>query len=382
MKILCRIHQMAANDIVALIPAEVLADIKKEDPAPVFRAYVVGHEGVSAGKVVGEGPMVKRWYSSAIQALFDKLRYGLKLFHNHEETNEHEGRKSIGIVVGKALKYITDRLTVIAITYIKPAFRHLPLDVASIEASVRLSSDSGLYEADVDEITGIALGNSAVNQPGFAGATLLAQVQAFAQLKGGGTMELTIDEVLGFVKSNKVKPSDVFKTDELASDAIVEGLIEAERRKAVAEPWARWKKLKEDQEKVETERTAWEKEKGELLAKIKTADVEIAKTKIPALFEEAKKERKLDENQVKFITARLPKFVPQDASKLKEEFTKHLDSEIDEFEKVAESFGFKRKADGEKDQKVDKKGSEPADRSYEIEDKYLDPAQNPMIPRV
>jgi len=82
--------------------------------------------------------------------------------------------------VGKAIKTIQSKVNAIAITYIYPEYRGLPLDVASIEADVNINPDDSVHDVDVGDITGIALGNSAVEKPGFAGATLLSQIQAFA----------------------------------------------------------------------------------------------------------------------------------------------------------------------------------------------------------
>jgi len=45
---------------------------------------------------------------------------------------------------------------------------------------VNINPDDNVHDVDVGDITGIALGNSAVEKPGFAGATLLSQIQAFA----------------------------------------------------------------------------------------------------------------------------------------------------------------------------------------------------------
>lgn len=180
--IVAKIQQMAASEILNIIPPEIYQQIKQRDSNPLFRAYVVGHEGESGGNVIGVGKVIIQWFNKTIRKLVEKLQFGTKLFHEHNQTNDNEGRMPVGELVGKKLQQIKDKLSAIAIAYIYPEYRTVPLDVASIEADVNLSAEEGAsaFEADVQEITGIALGNSAVDKPGFKHATLLAELQAFA----------------------------------------------------------------------------------------------------------------------------------------------------------------------------------------------------------
>ena len=185
MRIRAKLLHMAESEIKSIIPHDIYSEIKQTDPHPVFRAYVIGHEGEATATWPGVGKIVKNWFSSAINKIAKKLQYGLKIFHNHAETNEHEGRTPIGELVGKTIKTIKDRVNAIAITYIYPQYRNLPLDVASIETTVDIDmNDSGVYGVNVEDVTGIALGNSAVDQPGFSGATLLSELQAMAKKRG------------------------------------------------------------------------------------------------------------------------------------------------------------------------------------------------------
>lgn len=181
MKFTAKLQQMAASEIISIIPTDIYEEIKRKDPHPLFQAYVVGHEGEATGKMVGMGTKVLNWFSSAINKLWQKMKYGTKVFHGHNIDSSHEGRQSIGEVVGKTIKTIKDKVNAIAITYIYPEYRGLPLDVASVEADVRINPDDSVQDVDVGDITGIALGNSAVDKPGFAGATLLSQIQTMAK---------------------------------------------------------------------------------------------------------------------------------------------------------------------------------------------------------
>jgi hypothetical protein len=58
--------------------------------------------------------------------------------------------------------------------------------VASIEAEIDLNVDGkgNIIANDVNNVSAIALGNSEIETPGFAGATLLGQLQAFAKERG------------------------------------------------------------------------------------------------------------------------------------------------------------------------------------------------------
>ena len=178
MKFTAKLQQMASSEIMNIIPNDIYEDIKQRDPHPLFQAYVVGHEGEATGEVVGTGKKILNWFSSAINKIWKKLNYGTKVFHGHNIDSSHEGRQSIGEVVGKAIKTIKDKVNAIAIMYIHPEFRDLPLNVASIEVDMDINPDGNVHDMNVGDITGIALGNSAVDKPGFADAGLLSQIQA------------------------------------------------------------------------------------------------------------------------------------------------------------------------------------------------------------
>lgn len=181
MKFTAKLQHMESSEIIDIIPKDVYEEIKQRDPHPLFQAYIVGHEGEVTGNMVGVGKRVMNWFSSAINKLWEKLQYGTKIFHGHNVDSSHEGRRSIGEVVGKAIKTIKDRVNAIAITYIYPEFRDLGLNIASIEADIKISDDGGVHGVDVGDITGIALGNSAVEKPGFADASLLSSIQAMSK---------------------------------------------------------------------------------------------------------------------------------------------------------------------------------------------------------
>jgi hypothetical protein len=213
---------MADSEIMAMVPADKLADIKAKDGSPLIKAFVVGHEGEARGNLIGMGNVVKRWFRSAIEKLHEKIKGGLQLFHGHAATNDTAGRTPIGEVVGKKLMNVEDQLSTVVACWIYPDFRHLPLDVASIEADIDLRGDNtnSLYVADVGEISGIALGNSQIDTPGFPGATLLGQLQAFAQEKNyldpaqNPFIRLSGDEIPGPIDPEKRRLEELEREEE------------------------------------------------------------------------------------------------------------------------------------------------------------------------
>ena len=362
MRFSATILEMASSEILQHIPANIYEEVKAKDKHPVFRAYVIGHEGISEGKVVGHGNMVKRWYRSAISKIVERLQYGTKVFHAHAETNEHAGRTSIGHIVGKAKEVINDNLSAIAIMYIKPAFADLPLNVASMEADVRLNNDqnSGVFDADVEDITGVALGSSAVDRPGFKDATFLSQIQELAkqsQFQPGGGNMTTISEARDFIKAENLKPSDIFGLGDLTKDPMIEAHIEQAKKTAVKGEYEHRKRdedgFDKTKEKLIEDHKTELKTKDDLLTKLQGENIQ---SKTNGWLVTQKERRGFDEEQVKFITRNIPKFKPEDHEKAEDEFNKFLDDQVDDLN------GIKKDVFGkEPDPKPKVPGSDPKD---------------------
>jgi len=366
-----------------MVGADKIAQIKLADKSPMLKAFVVGHEGEAQGTLIGVGNVVKKWFGDAIEKLSNKINIGLKLFHGHAATNDTEGRVSVGEVVGKNLLNIKDRLSSVVACWIYPAYRHLPLDVASIEADIDLVGDSQdrLYVADVNEISGIALGNSETETPGFPGATLLGQLQAFAEITlNKGDDEMTLAELKKAIQESKFKPSDLYDREAIFADPIISEQVKEKvsnasgynirkLEDAIENSANLTKKLEEAEVKI----TESEKERD-------TLKLESAKAKIGSLFDTQKTERKLDEKQSKFIQNRLGGFTPQKVEDLEKELNAHLDSELKEYKTMSEEvFGIKPETK-EDLVEVDDDITGPVKGGIDKPgNKYLDPAQNPMI---
>jgi len=390
MRIRATLHCMAESEIRSMIPADKLKEIKAKCAKPVFRAYVVGHEGEARGNLVGVGNIVKKWFSDMVQKLNEKIGIGLQLFHGHAETNDTEGRVPIGEVVAKKIMTIKDKLSSVMIGWIFPDYCNLPLDVASIEADVDLEGSikgGNLFVSDVNDITGIALGNSEIETPGFPGATLLGQLQAFAEKQSlkitlfEGENTMTLAELKQAIQESKLQPSDVFSQDVLFADPAIKEQVQ-EKVKSVTgynirkleelteEKVTLTKKLEEANAKIEE----GEKEKKKLV-------LESSKTKVGTLFEAQKTARKLDEKQVKYIQKKLDDFSPEKPEELEKEFNTYLDKKIDEYSEIAKDvFGIEDKDNGKDKGKTG--GTEPNEGGSEDtgdENKYTDPTQNPLI---
>jgi len=186
MRIQAEVREMSQSELANMISSEELARIQRIEEHPKFLGFVIAHEGEARGNVVGVGEMVKRWFKGAIGKLHAKVQAGLKIFSGHGADNSTAGRTPIGEVIGKKLVTVGDRLSSIIAAWIYKPFADLPYDIASIEANIQMEQDKerGLVVVDVENVSAIALGSSALMQPGFAGATLVAALQCFANDHG------------------------------------------------------------------------------------------------------------------------------------------------------------------------------------------------------
>jgi len=378
---------MAADEISGMIPEDVLRRIKYDDPDPLFKAFVIGHPGTAFPKEVGRGSVIVKWIQSAIRSLVDVLKRGTKVFHGHNADSSHEGRTSIGEVVGKALKDIKGKLSAIAAVYIYPAFKNLTLDVASIEADITVDPQSSdtFKAVGVKEITGIALGDSSNEMPAFSGAKLIGELQAFRdqsiQSKKGDDMDkITIDDIRTVIKENSIPPSDLYDRDTLTDDPVVKGHVKAVvKEEGMGEYHARKRTQTESAEKV-TELETKMKERDDEIIKLKKAT---AVTKLADLYKVEKDKRGFDDKQDTFIKSNLKKFEVSDPDKVDEEFSKFLDDQVDDFKVVSKVFGHKV-TDGKSEKKEGEEKETDEDQETDEDDggDGDDEFDNPFLPRV
>lgn len=188
---------------------------------------------------------------------------------------------------------------------------------------------------------------------------------------------VTLDQVRDLIKSEKLRPSDLFGTETLTADPVVKGFADDRVKERIGAEFARRKEAEEKLGKIEDDK---KKELEKLQAENKKLKTSAAKSQLGTLLDKQRETRKLDERQVKYIQNRMQKFNPENPDELEKEFDKYLDSEIEEYKKLAKDvFGIESDNNDDKDKKKPG-GAEPDETKPPDEaEKYTDPKQNPMI---
>jgi len=294
------LQHMSESDMRDILDETAMAHIKFHDPDPTIKVYKIAHVGTAHGKIVGMGKQAIQYFEDAIKKIVDRLPLATRAFDGHgKDGNSHAGREPIGQVVGKTLKEIGGKLHAIAAMYIKPSARGRKLDCASIETNLTFEPQTdGIRLVDLDEITGIALGDSNLVSPGFSGATMIGAFQAFEEKlpkKGGSTM--TREEIQAAIREGNLTPSDVFESSNLLSDKGVLELMSEERSKAY--DW------KQKNAKLQTRLEELEAKHGVQVSQLKA---EVLKVQHLPMFERMAIERKLDARQKTFLGQRFQEF--------------------------------------------------------------------------
>lgn len=379
-----KLQCMAERDIVKHIPTKVLEQIKQKDRHPLFQAFVLGHEGDSFPRVVGrESGAIMRWLTDGVKAIYEKLKEKTKVFFNHIGDNSHNGRILIGELVGKALDTINGKLHTIGIIYRYPQYSNLETDIASIETDVNAPDDFTTLEVDqfnVGEITGIALASKENEKPAFPGATLQAAVQFLQENEKEKTNKpkeekkkmdedkpiITLKQIMDFINSNKVLPTQLFTIPRILEDQQVMGHITGHY--VVKETHD------ETVKKLTTEKDGY---KGKLdridIDKIVTTAIE---------------ERKIDnKNLEKFLFDNIQYFTREDNGKsLKVQLDAYLNTQIEQFNTYFPKEDKKDDTTGNGDgdsgdnEESKKEGVGPSDSDGKTGGvDYTDPKNNPFI---
>lgn len=340
---------MAANEILEMILPYQLDDIKRRDPKPLFKAFVIGQEGKAEMEWVGIGKVVKTWFADAIGKISRLINPGMKLFHNHPEPGVDKERPQIGEVAGSRTKMVDGKFSAIIASYIYPEYKNLKLDIASIEADLNIDSgniNGDVHDINVENVSAVALGDSRVNSPGFPGATILGELQAFStkrshkiNLNKGGDMP-SISEVKDFIKTEKFDPSDLFGKDALLEDPVIKRALEDSGGNAYQQKERNRKEFEEAKEKWEK----LDKEKDEMISSLRS---EGASIKASDLFDTKLAGRKLDERATGYLKARKPKFKVVDPQKVEVEVDDFLDLHLITYKEDAKLFGIEEKDESE-----------------------------------
>lgn len=213
-------------------------------------------------------------------------------------------------------------------------------------------TDNENIVGDVNEISGIALGSSNMENPAFPGALRLGTVQCFDE--GGENqnqrqkekdMALTFEEVKKAVREMNIHPWQLFDLDDIKNDRI-------------------FSKTFTELESLRNENTTLKKEKDDIENKSKDAirqlDVSKSKEKLNTFMED------LTDKQKKFITAR---FKPENLEDLTDDgIKKFVENTKKEFADTAKLFG----EEAVTTTKSGEQTSEEDDASKSMEDKALE----------
>ena len=226
--ILAGIEEMSAGEVQDRIGKTSYQAIRRRDHHPMFVELLAGHEGYSTGKLgTGTGrkrPARKKWTRERMSELVTRLRAGVPVFLYHSQARKP--RRPVGEIISAAEKWVKGMLGATGIAYIsdpaiKQKIRSGELDTCSIEAEVECHrepetpDDAWMVDA-VRAVTGIALGNSRLQKPGFPGAALLAAVEEFENIN--------VETPAGQTDPD-TRPSDLFDREKLLDDLVVEQMI-------------------------------------------------------------------------------------------------------------------------------------------------------------
>lgn len=263
------VNSFSREKILSLIPSETLRQIKETDEKPFFQAYSLAHEGTSRPlTIIGDSAKPISWPRRAIQSIKDIVLKGVKFFVGHNEDNSTVGRRALAEVVANAEETIDGVLHHVVIAHVpKQNIEEMKkYDICSQESDVSLYDIDGVVTAkSIDRITGIALGSSSKEKPGFLGAVRLGAIQAFEKKEETkGELEImdltTLDWhlLLGEMKRRELLPHQMFTADEIKADKHFSKIFEdAESLKTLESSLADKEKelaeLKEEKEKLSTE---------------------------------------------------------------------------------------------------------------------------------
>lgn len=310
---------LSPEELKQKIPKEKLEALKGKG---VLQAYSLAHEGTSHPKVLGEGIQVLKWPKAVIRQLAEKIKTGTKFFIGHKETNAQDNRESVGEILNSFVKEIGGRLVNVIVGHFPNKDKVEDMDICSMEADVYTDTEN--IVGDVNDISGIALGNSDKESPAFPGALRLSTVQCFDE-KGDKTM--TLEEIRKAVRDMNIHPWQLFTEDDIKKDR--------EYGKVYTENAA----LKIEKDKNEKDFKDLKTKSDEAIKKTELSE---ASAHLDTLMKEG-----FTDKQKKFIKGR---FVPESFDDLSEKtLGEHLEKEKKAFADTAILFGVAEElGDGEK----------------------------------
>ena len=189
---------------------------------------------------------------------------------------------------------------------------------------------------------------------------------------------VTVDQIRDLIKSENIRPSDIFPMDKLVADPAVKGYAEDRVRERIGSEYQHRRSAEEELEKLKKE---FAPKEAALLEQIKGLKAGAAKAQIGPLLERQREARKLDDRTMKFVQSKLQRFNPQDPDNLEKELGGFLDESIDEYKKLAKDVFGIEDAKGGNDGGTKDPGTGPANNQSagDKSSKYLSPQTNPFI---
>lgn len=218
---------LADEELIDIVGRSEFERIKKENPGGLFKAFVLAQEGESNPRVIGKGQKKISWDKKAIQSAFNAVRNGLKFFNKHNSDSSTVVREKYGEIVGKTQKIIDDKLSTVVVGWFDSDHKEAAekSDIVSMEAFWNIiDTGAELIAEGVDRITGIALGESATETPGFPGATQLASVQAYNEgatvAEPQTTKEIGFHELKEHIRRMNIFPTQLFEMSEIIGQRV------------------------------------------------------------------------------------------------------------------------------------------------------------------
>ena len=322
---------MSASELLRNIPDETLAKIKEKDPNPLFQAYTIAAEGKSNSHLVNLGELALNWFGKVLESVKEKVRAGIPVFGGHGKTNSHKGRTVIGRVVSAIQNMKND---VVAIIYRNREHAHLNCDVASFEAEIDLSEvrAQGHYVRphEVGEITGIALGNSRLDNPAFPEAVLKAQVQCFEK----GAKKMDLKQIKEAIQAGAYGPLDIFPMKDVLSIEEVQAAIS--ENKGNENQASQIRRLTERNEKLQN---SLEDAKAAHAGELKKRDAAVAISAAKQAFGgHLEKRDKLTESQKKYIERKKGELVVPEGMDPEKALDKFFDKQIKAYDEIKDIF--------------------------------------------
>ncbi len=367
------IQEMSAGEIKNSINPEKYKEIKQKDSNPLFKSFVLGHVGVSTGKELNTGYVKKKWYHNVIQKMADKLNLGSKVFwHHKKDSNNHSGREVIGEIVGKLTKVVNGVFSTLGIAYIKPEHRDKKADVASVELNMLWDNKTGIIKT-IKNITGIALGNSEDQSPGFAGATLQGAIQEFQDKSK--EVNVTLAELRAAIKASDtpIKITDLFSISDIEGLQMVKNNLEASER--LFKDRNEWKSKAKGFDKLKEEFEAYKTQSGKDILSLTSKNLKMGSGD---KLNELAKTMKIEGKKLDFLKADFQKsFEIKDTEKFDSELKDFAENSLKEFTRVSKLLGIKEDTENEENETPDITDNDKAGGSERNEKGYL--KTNPLI---